>query len=74
MGHHQLFYSMFGVQKVYHVKFISTNMITRCYAHARTHTHTPVVYTAVRRNWVTLQSVAAAVGWLRESTGERAPS
>ena len=32
MGHHQLFYSMFGVQKVYllyHVKFILANMLSR---------------------------------------------
>ena len=29
MGHHQLFYSMFGVQKVYHVKFILVNMLSR---------------------------------------------
>ena len=29
MGHHQLFYSKFGVQKVCHVKFMLANMLSR---------------------------------------------
>ena len=47
------------------------NMIMRGYTrmHARTHAHSPVVYTAARRTWVTSQSAAVAADSLRESTG-----